>query len=478
MLKTFWSYGQTVEWGNPQKIKQKNLYSQIVGETSNGVFLLRCKTSDFTNEVLIEKYKTNLSLELSVPVPLSINGNIERVLLVNNDLHVFISAKNTQTNHIDILDQKLDATLKPVGIPNVICSFPTNQFIEKRRIQIKLSSDRTKVLMMFITKSSITGESKLNLYGYNDQIQQQFGKQFTLNEDPDDVFVTNYEIDNFGNAFVLIDFPSKEKKDLVDGRDFFLYAYYPIEDKMLAYELGNSQLFIEELGLVVNNFNHTVSVFGFYSEPGKNVINGYFYERFNIEKRTTEEKYAGLLDVEVLQQVTGGKIEKRNADLKNYYIRKIIPRSDGGVFFVAEKYTRIEQRFNYYLNNMPQEGVRITYNYDDAALISINPDGSIHFGDIIRKRQSSVGDGGYVSGIVTLATTDNIFILYNSELGTEGNIMAHNVNYQGKSDEKIAVKSSNFSVAIIPSEVKQTGPNTILAGTIKDKQYALMRITF
>jgi hypothetical protein len=130
------------------------------------------------------------------------------------------------------------------------------------------------------------------------------------------------------------------------------------------------------------------------------------------------------------------------------------------------------------MNNMPQEGIRITYNYDDVALFSINKDGSFHFGDIIRKRQSSVGDGGYISGVTTIPTQDNIFILYNSELDKDGNIMAHNVNYQGKSEERIAVKSSNFSVALIPSECKQTGTNTMIGATIKDKQFTLMRLTF
>ncbi|MDZ4669003.1 MAG: hypothetical protein SGJ00_14140 [bacterium] len=471
-------FSQNVEWGNTQKIKSKSQYSQVVGESPSGVYVLRCKSSDFSRDVIIEKYRNNLSLEMSIPAPVAINGNIERVLLVSNELYIFISAKNTNTANIDLLVQKVDANLKSVGLPNVICSFPASQFIEKRKIQIKTSSNKKNVLVMFLTKSAATGECKLNLYGYNELVQQQFGKQFTLNESPDEVFITNFELDNTGNAFVLIDFPAKTNNKQVDNRDFFLYAYYPSEDKMLAYQLGNDQIFIEELAMTVNNFNQTISVLGFYSEKGQDLVNGYFMERFSIPKRSTEEKYAAPIEVEILQQVTGGKIEKRNPNLKNYFIRKIIPRSDGGVFLVAEKYSRIEQRFNYYMNNIPQEGIRVTYNYDDVALFSINKDGSIHFGDMIRKRQSSIGDGGYISGIATLPTQDNIFVLYNSELDKDGNIMVHLVNYQGKSDERIAVKSSNFSVALIPSECKQTGPNTLIGVTIRDKQFALIRITF
>ncbi len=472
------TFSQTVEWGNPQKIKQRNLYSQIVGESAAGIFVLRCKNADFSNDVILEKYKTNLTLDLSVPAPISINGNIERVLLVNGELHIFISAKNVQTGNIDILVQKVDAALKAIGSPSVICTFSSAQFIEKRKIQIKTSANKGKVLVMFLTRSANTGECKLNLYGYNDQMQQQFGKQFTLNERPEDVFITNFESDNNGNAFVLIDFPAKVGGKKADNRDFFLYAFYPAEDRMLSYDIGNENIFIEELALSINNFNQTISVLGFYSASSESEVNGYFFERFSIPKRSTEEKFAAPIDVAILQKATGVKIEKKNPDLKNFYIRKLVPRSDGGIFLVAEKYTRVEQRYNYYMNNMPQEGIRITYNYDDVALFSINKDGSFHFGDIIRKRQSSVGDGGYISGVTTIPTQDNIFILYNSELDKDGNIMAHNVNYQGKSEERIAVKSSNFSVALIPSECKQTGINTMIGATIKDKQFTLLRLTF
>jgi hypothetical protein len=294
----------------------------------------------------------------------------------------------------------------------------------------------------------------------------------------DEVFITNYDTDNDGNAFVLIDFPMTNGSKIADNRDFFLYAYYPSEDKMLAYPIGNENLFIEELALTLNNFNHTVSVMGFYSEGNNTVVNGFFMERFNIKTRATEEKYASIIDMESLKSVTGAKLERKNPDFKNYYIRKLIPRSDGGAFMVAEKFTKVEQHFNYYQNNIPQDGVRITYNFDDVVLFSVNKDGSIHFGDMVRKRQSSVGDAGYLSGVFTMTTQDNIFLMYNSELDKDGNIMVHTVNYEGKTDERIAVKSTNFSVALIPSECKQTAATSMLGATIKDKQFTLMRITY
>jgi hypothetical protein len=50
-------FGQIVEWGNSQKIKQKNLYSQIVGEAPSGIYVLRCKNQDFSRDVIVENIK-------------------------------------------------------------------------------------------------------------------------------------------------------------------------------------------------------------------------------------------------------------------------------------------------------------------------------------------------------------------------------------------------------------------------------------
>jgi hypothetical protein len=171
------------------------------------------------------------------------------------------------------------------------------------------------------------------------------------------------------------------------------------------------------------------------------------------------------------------KSEKYSKGLDNFYIRKLIPRSDGGILVAAEKFTRVEQRYNYYINNMPMEGVRIIYNYDDVVLWSINSDGSIHFTDIVRKKQSAVGEIGN-AGVAIVPTKDYVYILYNSDLDRDGNVMLHTINYQGKADEKIIIKNTSFNISLVPSEFRQVSENSMIASTIRDKLFTLVRIKF
>ncbi len=468
---------QAIEWGSPQKIKNKNLFTQIIGETSNGLYLLRCKNSDFSAEVIIEKYKSNLSQELSISLPLAVNGLVERVLLVNNELFVFISAKNVSTNTIDILAQKMDENLKNVGGPSVICSFPVAGYLERRKIQVKTNAAKTMVGIMFLTKGTEANESKLNLYAYQGATQQIFGRQFSLESTHKEVFLTAFDIDNEGNAYVLLDYPKTLEKGSVDSRAFFLYAYYPDLDKMFAYELGGQDQFIEELGFTVNNFNKTIAVFGFYSVAEGKDVNGYFYNRYSIITKETLLRFQSLVQPEILEKLLPPKSEKFPQGLDNFYIRKIIPRSDGGIMVAAEKYTRVEQRYNYYLNNMPMEGVRVIYNYDDVVLWSVNSDGSIHFTDVVRKKQSAVGEIGN-AGVAIIPTQDFVHILYNSDLDSDGNVMLHSINYQGRAEEKVLIKNTSFNISLVPSEFRQVSANSLVASTIRDKLFTLVRIKF
>jgi len=106
---------QIIEFGQPVKVKYKNSYTQIIGSNELGTFIIRCRDNNFKKNVLIEKFNNKLSLETSKDIPLSIPAFIEKVLLINQQIYVFISAKNTGTNKIDFLVTKLDMNLNQTG---------------------------------------------------------------------------------------------------------------------------------------------------------------------------------------------------------------------------------------------------------------------------------------------------------------------------------------------------------------------------
>ena len=467
---------QSVEWSNPQKIKSKTGYSQIVGESTSGIYVLRCKDNAFSKDVIIEKYKSNLAQELSIPMPVNINGILERVLLFDNTLYVFISAKNTVSNNIDLLLQKLDENLKPIGTAQVIISTNSDEIDNKTHFYIKHSSEKKFIGVMFLSIGKEKNSSNLNLFSFNLNMQQQYGKRYDVPYSIDDIFITSYDMSNEGDSYLLIDYPKPgTKKRASDPRSFFLYTYFLGMDKMLEYEVGQADAFIEEIGMCLNNYSKKISIAGFYSADNSKKIAGYFYYVLDLATNELTTKRFENLPIDFISKRYNSK---SNDDLSDLYIRKMVARSDGGCLLLAEKYYLSKQTYTYYVNGFPQTNSRTVYNYDDVQIISFNADGSLQFNNTISKSQNSISDGGYYSSIVPIITPENLYILHNSDVNSEGDMMMSYTNNKGQMDNKILVKAINTSALIIPSEAKHVSANCILACSLRDKRFTLMRITF
>jgi hypothetical protein len=470
------SFCQSVEWSNPQKIKSKTGYSQIVGESASGVYVLRCKDNSFSRDVIIEKYKANLVQELSIPMPISINGILERVLLFDNIIYVFVSAKNNVSNKIDLLLQKLDENLKPIGNAQVLISINSEEIDNKTHFYIKHSSEKKFIGVMFLSKGKEKNISNLNLFCFDINMQQQYGKRYDLPHSTDDIFITSYDMGNEGDSYLLIDYPKLGvKKKASDSRSFFLYSYSLGMDKMLEYEVGQADTFIEEIGMCLNNYSKKISVAGFYSNDNSKKVAGYFYYVLDL---TTNELITKRFENFPSDFISKRYNTKSSDDLSDLYIRKMVARSDGGCLLLAEKYYLSRQTYTYYVNGFPQTNSRTVYNYDDVQMMSFNADGSLQFNNTIAKSQSSISDGGYYSSIVPIITPENLYVVYNYDVNTEGDMMLSYANNKGLMENKILVKAINASALIIPSETKQVSSNSILACSLRDKRFTLMRITF
>ncbi|MFN4084157.1 MAG: hypothetical protein ACK4K9_11050 [Bacteroidia bacterium] len=468
---------QTIEWSNAQKIKPKTLYTQILGENTSGIYLLRCRDTEFETGLTIEKYKSNLTLEISQNLTLSINGLVERVLLIENNIYAFLTAKNNTSGNIDVLVQKIDEYLKPVGLPAVLGSIPNENYIDKRHIQIKTSSNKNYISLMFLTKSQNIGI--LNLWTFDRQLSQIYAKQFNLNRFYKDIFITNYEVTNNAETFVLVDFPKEgAEKKKTDPRDFFVYGYNPLTNRMLQYAINDENIFIEDLTIAINNFNGTTNVFGTYAQPGVKGLSGYFFLRINSSSGLLENKTFTAIEYSTFFKNFTGKLGEKSQDLSDFYVRKIIPRSDGGIIALIEKYYQTRQVYTYFVGNFPQTTTRTIYHYDEAPVLNINPDGTLKQVNWIKKNQTSANDGGYLLSYIAIPTTDNLYFIYNVDNVSENDIMLSSLSYNGDFDSRILLKNANVNAAIIPSEYKQVSAKSALICAIKDKRFALMRITF
>jgi hypothetical protein len=367
-----------------------------------------------------------------------------------------------------------------MGKSRLLTRIDASVFKSNTAINFQASVNRSNYAMVFFTNGSERNTSVLHILGFDDSMNPTYNKSFNIQFAPDDVVISGFECDNEGNAYLLIDFPrsgerSRRDKDL---RDFFVYSYYKSLDKTLEYKIDQDSVFINDIGLAVNNYNKTVCVAGFYSDENNNKISGSFVYSIDATSTLLQSKYYEPISKAFTSRLIGSMLNETSGNLTDLYVRRIIPRSDGGCTIVAEKYYESRQTYTYYANGFPQTASRITYNFDEIVVISKNADGKTQFQDFIKKTQSSMNDGGYFSSFVLLNTNDKLSFIYNSDVSSEGDVMISSINPLGQIDTKILIKAMSYYVVLMPAESKQINSSSSLVCTLKDRRFTLMKLTF
>lgn len=472
-------FAQVVEWSNQQKLKSKSNFTEIIGENASGLYMLRGKNFDLASELIIEKYKSNLSLEKSETFIQPHNSDVVSALLLPDGLLFIATKRNDSLPKIDIISWKLDNQLQKAGPIKVLAQVDNALFKNNDAVYVKGSANGNNFSLVYLTEGLEKNNTTIHLLGFNPAMNLLFQKQFPVPHPPDDIVISGFECDNEGNSFALIDFPrTAEKKKKGKLRTFFLYGYYQSLDKILEYELTQDSLTINDLALAVNNYKKVVNVAGFYAtgENTNEAAGSFVYCIDAVSTLTLYKKYEPM-NKSFETKVIGMMRNETGSHLTDLYIRKLIPRSDGGVTMIAEKYYETRQTYTYYANGFPQTASRVTYNYDEIVVLSKNGDGVTQYNEFIKKAQSSIGDGGYYSSFMLLNATNKLSFVYNENASEESDVMISTLNPLGQLETRILIKALSYYVQLMPMESKQINANSSIICTLKDRRFTLMKLT-
>lgn len=469
---------QTVEWSNQQKLKPKTNYTEVLGENPSGYFLLRSKNADISHEILIEKYRSNLALELTVELDQPINSTIEKVIVQDDGLWVFASKRNDTVPKIDIIAWKLNNQLAKQSSPKIIVQIDAALFKSNGLVSVESSNDKKSFCIFYCTDGLEKNTAVLNMVGLDITGAVMYTKTFSVQAEPENITTTRVACDNMGNSYILLQHPLANSKKTKDSDSHFLYAYFKSLDKTLEYMIREDSTYIIDIDLVLNNTTNQATVAGFYNFQKGNAVYGTFMYSINTESTLMQTKSYEPFRPSFVNKVLTGMITQGTKQLSDLKIRKLIARSDGGVTFVAEKVYETRQTYTYYANGFPQTASRVTYNYDEIIVLSNNATGKTEFNEYIKKSQSSLNDGGYNSSFVMLNTNDKLSFIYSTTSGEDGDIMITNINPTGQLETRILIKSMSYYVQLMPVESKQINNSSSLICTLKDRRFTLMKITY
>lgn len=471
---------QIVEWSNQQKVKSKTSYTRIIGQNPSGIYVMRAKNSEFTRDVILEKYKSNLALENTIELENTYNSFIEKVLLQDDGVMVISTQRNDSLNKIDLFAYKVNASLQMSKQRKLLARIDESSFKNNSDIQIQPSVSKEYTAVLYYTEGAEKNSAVMHVHGFDAAFNPLYTKTVNVPFSVDDVLVSGFDCDNDGNAFVLVDYPkegAKKRKDK-EIRDFFLYGYFKTLDKILEYPIEQDSSYINDVGLVVNNYKKSICVAGFYSDDNSNKVTGSFTYGIDAVSTLLQYKNYEPLQPAFTSKIITTMLNEAGTSLTDLYIRKLIPRSDGGCVIVAEKYYETRQTYTYYANGFPQTASHTAFNFDEIVVVSKNGDGVTQFADFIKKKQTSTNDGGFYSSFVLLNANDKLAFAYNADTNEESDVLISTINPLGQLDTKILIKALSYYVNLIPTESKQIGSNTSLICTLKDRRFTLMKLTY
>lgn len=468
---------QEAEWSNPEKFRTKTAFTRILGQNGHGIYVLRSKSRFMGRKVYVQMYKENMGQVFSKLLPGMKKANFENAFVYNDGLRLLKSSYNRSTHSIDLSAQAYNLEAEPVGEPVHITSAPQRDYSDEGDYIVKASLDQTKILC-FHTEISAEKNTIIEIVVLEAaSLQEKSRKKIELPHGYGDFTVLNAEVANNGNAYFIfrVEDDTRKKNDF-ERYGYFLYAYNAAGNLLQDFYLNNNDTYLSRPHLTVDYLANKIIVSGLYSLIDAGFSKGIL--DFGLDLHTHSVLYHSFLPYpkDFVGEVIGMRQAENGEELKDYYIRKVIPHSDSGYFLLAEEYYISSQSYTFTINGMVQVGNRDIYNFGKVIVLSVTKTGEIEWGKVINKNQTSSLDLGYYSSFYAMSQRNKINIFYNDENRGNSEVTLYTLDANGELDSRLLFKNQTSSISVIPREGQQLDAITVLFPAAKDRKFAFLKL--
>jgi hypothetical protein len=483
---------QTIKWSQPLEDDNKIRYMKILGSDEEGFFILRSNFSFNTDrdhglfssrKYELQYYSDNLSLKwassnLVAPekgktiCDVALAGSRVVVLTSRFDKYkkqLILKAEKFSQNGKDTASVVLK-TLNVLKVdednkPDLIVSHDQHLLACALRLMPKDKEEQLYEVTVFDTNLAI-------LYSRQISVPISYKRYNPLNS----------ILSDEGNFFILGMEFTTDKRVKAPGQSFYkIFSYNKNKDAVTTNEIKIENKYLTDVALNADNLNHKIVVAGFYSDRTTYSVAGVFYYSLNEDSLASgggalmqTPAVSTAFTPDFLRRFAAEK-NPQSKELMNYSIDRIVIRKDGGAALVAESfYTTTRSYWDYYRQMWM---THYYYHFGNVMALSINPDGSLLWSNVISKDQNSTDDNGYLSSYFSAIISGKIFCFYNKYVNDPGSVLRTTVSGKGEQDTQILF-TDNKNISIIPRSSKQVDESTVLVPVYKENKTYLVKIEF
>ena len=419
------------------------------------------KVHAFTEE-MTDKWERSLKMEKKTA---KINGFIPR----KNDFSVFYSYRHKGKSYVK--QRRLDDKL------NVVDSTTLKVFAKRSfspTVHFQTSQNKKKALMYSVESSNQFEVTVVD----NDSMHVDMDIKFKAEDFSYQQDFLQAVVDNDGCVYFI--FEKDNRKSKKDENRFRVFYFNPESSETRFFEISMESHLWHAVHFDFDNMNKKLLVAGYYSDETILEAHGVFFMSISPNEPDNKTSNFEEFKKEYLALVLGKNV-KKNIGFGDVVIQQIVPRHDGGLLMIGERYkeeTRDKisadpyQRRNYNRDNQTD------YFYNEVLLYSFHPDGELHWTEVLHKKQYSQDDSGVFSSFFLFLNKAKIRFLYNDTIKRSDTVYEYVVAGNGESERNSLFNTKEDKLMLRMPDAIQISSNIIIVPSERRSSVKLVKMTF
>ena len=255
---------------------------------------------------------------------------------------------------------------------------------------------------------------------------------------------------------------------------FSLHVFDLSKNAVSSFSFNTENQSMQEAAVVHDRKNSRLLLAGFISDntsySGVSLLCG----QLSLDTLKELQTIRGRISLDEQKKLIGRRNSGGSIGLDEYPIRRLWARSDGGLLLIAESITISETAFYDYFTQTYNR--RIEYHFDNIVILSVNPDGTTDWSQVIEKEQRSLDDEGLFSSFNTLLLPDELVLVYGRNPGRYSELFLKSVRPDGTT-QAIRSAGAGEQFALMPRFGKQVDENLFLGPAQHKKKLFLVKIS-
>ena len=469
LLSLFWLLhpglrAQTVTVSEPLSIRS-DLGYEIIGTLQDNLLLFRDRSTLFE----IQSYTPEL--ELGWTKELVLDKRRPQVLGLTSDKQTFtILYQKRHKGDLILKAHKYDAganLLDSVEVKNMGRPFHTPDF------QLVLSEDRQKMLIYYL-------ENFREVHAQLFDVPSMRIEWSTSFEPADMLFVRDFRqmlVDNAGNMYFVLERDNRKSKQEAHHHEVFQYGP-DTRNELHGIQLPMDGRLTYDVAFHYDNLNRQLVAGGLYSDGNRGRAEGVFYLRVDEFGNREALQFHAFDDVFIADLVERNP-EKNQRGLTQAGVQEVVLRRDGGILLIGER-NREQERVSGGRGGYGGYNGRfvVDYFYEDLFVVSLHPDGDLHWKSVLHKKQYSQDDNAMYSSYLLAKTPTALRLLFNDEIKQNNTVSEYVVRGDGLADRNSVMSTANQQLRLRFREGVQVAANELIVPSERRTRLKLVRVTY